>query len=134
MLYKYFCWNIMMQRNRSNLMKVFFDHETIILKLWKTKLEKLSSCAFYLIIAPRYFLEHITVLKSHCQFYKWSSVTFQKNESLSARKEKLVPEASHVNSMKNAACKKKNVGSLWTYRVISNNLLWFSWHIYMVFK
>ena len=31
----------------------------IILKLWKTKLEKRFSCAFYLVIAPLYFLERI---------------------------------------------------------------------------
>ena len=31
---------------------------------------------------------------------------FQKNESLGARKEKLVPEAGHVSWMKDVACEK----------------------------
>ena len=31
-----------------------------------------------------------TVLKSDCQFYKWPSLKFKKNESLGTRKEKLV--------------------------------------------
>ena len=34
-------------------------------------------------------------LKSVCWFYEYSSVSFQKNESLSARKERLVHRAGH---------------------------------------
>ena len=81
MFCEYFCWNIMTQRNRIVKFNesVFRSWNIIILKLWKTKLEKRrSSCAFSLVIATRYFLEYITVLKSDYQFYKWSSVTFQK--------------------------------------------------------
>ena len=89
-------------------MKLLFDHE--ILSLWSYEKRSwknvVSSCMFYLVIAPRYFLEHITVLKSDYQFYKWSSVTFQKNGNLGARKEKLVHEACHVSYIKNAAHKK----------------------------
>ena len=57
---------------------VFWPWNINIVKLWETNLGKHSSCAFYLVIAPRHILEHITVLKSDCQFYEWSSVTFQK--------------------------------------------------------
>ena len=39
-------------------------------------------------------------------FYDESNATFQTIESLVARKEELVPEASHANYMKNAACQK----------------------------
>ena len=35
-------------------------------------------------------------LISDCQFYEWSSVTFQINESLGARNEKQFHEAGHV--------------------------------------
>ena len=43
-------------------------------------------------------------LKSDCRFYEYSSVTFEKNESAGARKEKLVHEAGHVSWTKDAAC------------------------------
>ena len=36
-------------------------------------------------------------LKSYCSFYEYSSVTFQKNENLGARKERLVHEAGYVS-------------------------------------
>ena len=38
---------------------VFWSWNFIILKLWKTKLEKCSSCAFYLVIVLRYFIEFL---------------------------------------------------------------------------
>ena len=50
----------------------------------------------------KYHSEHIKTyktkkseLKSDCWFYEYSSVLFQKNESLSARKERLVHKAGH---------------------------------------
>ena len=87
-------------------MKVFFDHEISSFWSYEKPIWKNSSHAFYLVIATKYFLEHITFPKSDCWFYKWSNVAFQKNESLGVRKEKLVCEASHVNHMKNATHKK----------------------------
>ena len=79
-------------------MKVFFDHE--ILSFWSYEKPSWKNVfAFY----------HITVPKSNCHLNQWSSVMFQKNKSLGARKEKLVREASHLSSMKNAAWKKKIV-------------------------
>ena len=47
----------MTQRNIKFNESVFWLWNIIILKLWKTKLEKRSSCPFYLVL--RYFLEHI---------------------------------------------------------------------------
>ena len=63
--------NIITQRTEAIIKfneKFFWSWNIIILKLWKTRLEKRCPWAFYLVIAERYSLEHITVLKSDCRF------------------------------------------------------------------
>ena len=99
----------MMQRNISKFNEsVFWLWNIIILKLWKTKLEKQFVsvlCSNWIKIFFRathnsYLSKKLKKRKSDCWFYEWCSVMFQKKDSLSARKEKLVCEASHVSCMK----------------------------------
>ena len=89
-------------------MKVVFDHE--MLSFWNWKLDKCSSSAIYLIIAPRYFLEHITFSYAKNKSLNQTAGPtndllwcFKKNERFSASKEKLVCEASRMSCMKNTA-------------------------------
>ena len=93
-------------------MKVFFDYE--IISFWSYEESSWKNVAIVSIlfsncikIFPRThhtYLSKKYEFKSDDWFYEWSSVTFPKNESLGARKEKIVREANHVSCMKNAAC------------------------------
>ena len=88
-------------------MKVFFDYEILSFCSYKKPGREnvvIMSILFSNFIEVFLRTHHSYLSKqSDFRFYEWSSVTFQKNESLCTRKDKLVREASHVSCMKNAA-------------------------------